>query len=366
MTPLLTGTLVLLSLVLLLSGGSKLPDHRGTVDAMTSLRIPLPVLHKPLAHILPVAELALAVSLWVPSRTSTLVGAILSTGVFALFTLIIGRALRFDEPVTCACFGSFGAPAVTPRTLVRNLVLTALGGIGIVGAASGAGPGLLLGASGAVVVSSGLLVVATAAVTWLVVGGTDTRIQAETGADHGDDGGPFLAAPIPFAQLRGADGDLVSLRRLVRTEAHLLVFLSPGCGPCVRTMDRLDGFRTRLAPVVRVDAVFRRPVDELSGSVRARVGADVWEDPETNAGEAFRITGRPAAVLLGADGTIAGGPVTGEDDIAHLVDEMVEQLTESGLLGTGAGGAGPESPVSPESPVGPESPVSPGSDAPGA
>ncbi|GAA4507370.1 TlpA family protein disulfide reductase [Brevibacterium yomogidense] len=347
MAPLLTGILILLSLVLLLSGGSKLPDHRGTVDAMTSLRIPLTILHKPLAHILPVGELALAVSLWLPSRTSSLIGAVLTTGVFAVFTVIIGRALRFDEPITCACFGSFGAPTVTPLTLARNIVLTVLGGIGIAGAAAGAGPGRLWAASGAVVVSAGLLVVATAAVTWLVVGGTGALSGgadrapaaggAEAEADTADAVDSFLAAPIPFAQLRGADGDLVSLRRLVRTEAHLLLFLSPGCGPCVRTLERLSEFRARLAPVVRVDAVFRRPVEELSGTVRAQVGPDVWEDPETNVGEAFQIAGRPAAVLLGADGTIAGGPVTGEDDVADLVDEMVEQLSESGLLETGAG-----------------------------
>lgn len=329
---LLTGVLILVSFVLLLSGGSKIPDHRGTVDAMTSLRIPLPVLHSALASILPVAELALAVTLWLPSRTASLIGAAVATALFALFTVIIGRALRFEEPVTCACFGTFGAPTVTTLTLVRNSVLTLLAGVGIAAAWVGAGPGVLMEASATVVVGAGLLVIASAAVAWLLVAGTSsTAGTADTVVDEED--GEFLSSPIPYAQLRSEDGTLVSLRNLVRTEAHLLVFLSPGCGPCLRTIDRFADNRATLDPVVKIDAVFRSPVSTLSDDLRAQLGESVWEDPESNAGNAFHIVGRPAAVLLGADGTIAGGPVTGETDVAELIEEMIEQLSEEGLLG---------------------------------
>jgi hypothetical protein len=39
--------------------------------------------------------------------------------------------------------------------------------------------------------------------------------------------------------------------------------------------------------------------------------------------------GAPAAVLLGADGYLAGGPVAGEDDVAAFVEDVFGVLTET-------------------------------------
>ena len=47
-------------------------------------------------------------------------------------------------------------------------------------------------------------------------------------------------------------------------------------------------------------------------------------DPFGIARAAFGV-GTPAAVLLGTDGMLAGGPVQGEDDVRAFVAEVAEQ-----------------------------------------
>src|SRR5699024_1688166 len=66
MTVLMTAPL-LLTVTLLLSGLAKLGARQGTEEAMTSLRLPLRPLHRTVATVLPVAEIVVALVLWIPS-----------------------------------------------------------------------------------------------------------------------------------------------------------------------------------------------------------------------------------------------------------------------------------------------------------
>ena len=51
-------------------------------------------------------------------------------------------------------------------------------------------------------------------------------------------------------------------------------------------------------------------------------------EPELNVRRLFSV-GHPAAVLLGADGYLAGGPVAGEDDVAEFVAEVLAALADA-------------------------------------
>ena len=53
-----------------------------------------------------------------------------------------------------------------------------------------------------------------------------------------------------------------------------------------------------------------------------------WFDPYGIARTAFGVA-TPAAVLLGTDGMLAGGPVQGEDDVRAFVAEVAEHLSEA-------------------------------------
>ena len=130
---------------------------------------------------------------------------------------------------------------------------------------------------------------------------------------------------IPFGSLTFHDGTSASLAELGRTQARLLVVLNPSCGPCTRIAERLDGWAARLAPAVGVVAIYPDQ-HSASGATEHAPELAAWE-PELNVRRVFSVS-TPAAILLGADGFLAGGPVTGEDDVAAFVAEVLDAVSE--------------------------------------
>ena len=87
---------------------------------------------------------------------------------------------------------------------------------------------------------------------------------------------------------------------------------------------KLDEWAARLSPAVGVLAVYP---DEESARDTTNHAAELsaWE-PDLNVRRVLATSGTPAAVLLGADGLMAGGPVTGEDNVEALVAEVLGEL----------------------------------------
>lgn len=306
--------------VLLTSGAAKLRDRQATRDAFTALRVPRIVPADPGAAALPWVELVLGVLLLLaPAGWLAPVAAAVLVLMLA-YTLLIARALGFEEPVTCSCFGSLGRHDVDRTTLGRNLLLSLLAAAalwsaldgGSVPAAFGAldGPGWYAVAAAA----------AAAAVPVLVVG-----FPGASGALPDPEPLDYERQAIPFGALTLTDGRATTLAELSRTQARLLLVLNPGCGPCVRTAEQADDWAARLGPAVGVVAIYP---DEQAARAATEHSPDLaaWE-PELNVRRVFSV-GTPAAVLLGADGFLAGGPVAGEKDVAAFVDEVLDAVAE--------------------------------------
>ena len=101
--------------------------------------------------------------------------------------------------------------------------------------------------------------------------------------------------------------------------------LNPGCSPCARTAEKLDGWAARLTPAVGVLAVYP---DETSADGAGQHAREIGtSEPELNVRRVFSV-GTPAAILLGADGFLAGGPVAGERDVAEFVEEVLAVVAE--------------------------------------
>src|SRR5699024_4247581 len=84
---------LLLTMTLLLSGLAKLGARQGTEEAMTSLRLPLRPLHRTVASVLPVAEIVLALMLWIPSVPLQTAVAVVIALLMLTYLVIIARAL---------------------------------------------------------------------------------------------------------------------------------------------------------------------------------------------------------------------------------------------------------------------------------
>ena len=114
-----------------------------------------------------------------------------------------------------------------------------------------------------------------------------------------------MRAPIPDAVLLRPDGEPVTLQQAAAQQAQLLVTINCLCAPARQAIARVEEWQKRL-PVLEV---------RLVPSIRPK-SADVFP-PEVErtalydhagvAARALGATGQVAAVLLGADGMIAGG-----------------------------------------------------------
>ncbi|WP_210649281.1 MauE/DoxX family redox-associated membrane protein [Nocardioides sp. SYSU D00065] len=304
--------------VLLVSGVAKLRDPRATRDAFDALRVPGVLPADRAATALPWVEVTLAVLLLAAPRGWLVPVAVAVLALMLAYTWLVGRALGFDEPVSCSCFGSLGRHDVDRTTVARNVLLSVLAGAAVWYAVEGgSAPAALraldrdgwwgLAATGA----------ATAVVA-LVAGRASTPPASSEVLD-------YERQPIPFGVLTRHDGSSATLTELAASQARLLLVLNPGCSPCVRVAERVDGWSAQLGPAVGVVAVYPDGPSARAASQHAAETA-AWE-PELNIRRVFSV-GTPAAILLGADGFLAGGPVAGEDDVVEFVAEVQEALAE--------------------------------------
>lgn len=331
---------ILLSITLLISGLAKLGAREGTQDAMRSLRLPLPTMHASVASVLPVTEIVLALAIWIPAPPLQVLLTGLVAALMLTYLVIIARALTFEEQVHCSCFGTLASPTVSRTTLVRNVLLSVLGLLAVVAAASGAITTLLVQAPMGLI-GLGLALLIAIALTAATIGGS----VAETDADAPTAPAPAAAdpdedelldyerSPIPAAVLQQPDGRLITLTQLTAQRAALLVFVTEGCGPCERVLDHAGEWIGELEQTLQVRFVFSRPLDQLRERTTDRVEGHALHDLQFTARTALGGTSAPSAVLLGADGQLAGGPVNGGSAVIEFVQEIREQLAEAGVGG---------------------------------
>lgn len=331
------GAPLVVAAVLALSGAMKLRSSQSARDSFISLKLPRWLTLSAAPALLPWGELVLAVAILVLPGWWGVAAAVVAVALMVVYLVLIVRALGFAEPVTCGCFGELGLGEVDRRTAWRNGLLVAFAAATLAAVvrdgrsplqrwahASGGDVGWLFLAASLVVL------------TWLVVGGSSPRSARTAAIDAGPEGDPgeqpldYLRAPIPFAQLQDRHGNLVHLRDLPVHQAQLLVFLSTGCAACLRMADDLPLWKEQLDPMVAIHPVYggRREPAEVTGASPAMLAmmADALFDPRNETSSILRLPNVPAAVLLGADGLLAGGPANGEREARDLCETVVEQV----------------------------------------
>lgn len=354
---LLLASQVLVSMTLLVSGLAKLPDRTATADAMISLRLPVRSVHLTTATVLPIAEIALALAVWIPVPTLQAGLAALTLILMLAYLAIIGRALTFSEEVTCSCFGTLGSPTVSRITLGRNALLVVLAALALASAVTGT-TARALRAETPSTLTLILSLVLAAALTALTIGGSRRRAGEDTAdpsPDAADAAAPLPAGDVasdlpddagtvdalldyervstPFGMLRMAGQEPTTLRTLTRERAALLIWVQPGCGPCERVLSAVPDWTEEIGDVVTIRTLFRVPPEELPASVLERTGGTAAWDIDRNLMDVFRARHSPSAVLLGADGQLAGGPVRGGNDVIRFVQDIVDQLTQARATG---------------------------------
>jgi len=292
-------------------------------------------LAKPLAILLPLAELAVAVA-FLPAR-SAWAASLAAAGLLTLFAAAIASNLARGRRPACRCFGQLHSAPIGWRSVARNGVLIALA-LAVVsqgrdGSGAAVASGVAAGArSGYATVA--VLLVAVAAEAWVILhllvkyGRLLARLEAlERGSGAARSGlaaaGLPVGADAPEFSLPNGAGELVTLRALVAVgRPVLLVFTDPGCAACRELMPEI-------AQAER-DHRERLTVAFLSGGGR-RARAEGMMAPherllvqrDDRLSDAFGVVATPSAVVVDTGGHIASPLTAGPADIRALIARLV-------------------------------------------
>lgn len=342
---------LLLVVVLASASAAKWKQPDELVSAARLLGLPGPAV-KASRHV-PIVEAVLAVGFLLSPWPASLAFAAATLGLMLAYTAVIARGLSLTPRPSCGCFGRIGHP-ITANTLVRNVVLSVLGVVALAWTAAGGSVPVALWQGGWPLMAWLLALMATAAVVWWIVSErvpvpvissqaphvTAPGDAGPVGADRDDD---YVREPIPPIMLV-QDDTPVTLRALAAQRAQLLVWVTCGCGRSYEAVD-LAARWSALIPAIDVRMVSTRPL-EVSRAMFPSVEA--WlVDPGAGAMRALGMAADPAAILLGADGLLAGGPVEGLGELTEFGDLIAEQLSQVELPPATGGATPAPAPVAP-------------------
>ncbi|MSS45159.1 hypothetical protein FYJ43_03650 [Cutibacterium sp. WCA-380-WT-3A] len=327
MAPVLSGlTLcaVLLAVVLVVSGVSKVQSRDAVGDALDALGLPGSQLPSRVLSTLPWAEVALGVLLVVAGGTFGVVVAACAVGLFCAYLIIIVRAVAtIPDPVDCHCFGDVAPGDIGARTIVRNVLLVVASVLALLVAIDDRRPVVVR------VIRAPeadlwwwLAAVLTAAVVALILYRPAGERKKVTDAEDLAD---YESTPIPLASVVDVDGATKTLRALVRERPVLLLFIKPGCAPCEQVLSKALGW-VRLLPEVDVRCVVTS--ESVRENLPEALGSLCLVDKAGSATLVFEVDRYPTAWLLGVDGRIAGGPQMGPPNIETMIHDMRRALDD--------------------------------------
>ena len=319
---------MLLALVFATAGVAKLLDRPGSGNALRGFGVPQGLVPAGII-LLPLVELGTAVAL-VPTPTAQW-GGLAALLLLLTFAAAIGNAMRQGKTPDCHCFGQLSSAPAGRSTLIRNLVLA---GPAAYVAIEGPGPSLSAWISDR---TAAELVAIAACLAAAALGALAVRFWRENQTltrDLEDARARIAALPrgLPVGSIApeftvnslrsGAAVTLDSL--LARGRPVVLVFVSPGCGPCQEIFQDASRWQIALADDITLAFVSEGdPADNLvalqngSGDLLMQEGA--WE-----VGEAYKVRNTPTAVAISPDGRIASSLVSG-DGIEPLIRVTVRQ-----------------------------------------
>ena len=319
----LTVPALLLALVLIFSAVAKLAASSSAEDAFISLRLPAFLRRWKVPALLPWGELVLAVSLLVASGPFAVVVAVATLVLFVGYLVVIVRALTFDEPVRCSCFGELGLGDVTKRTAIRNLLLVALSVVVVWDALHGRS------------VIARVLDFSTAAWLWLIwvavaivltylITGHRPGAKASDAAAFGANSATWkLGSKVrgSFATVAGSARSLSDVTSPGRVT--LLAFVSPSCGSCTGVIDRLRTWQRETSAVRVVLVLPADPRDDYYG-LNTPEDFEVAFDPGTRTTSEFGFS-TPTAIAVDSKTRLKAGPVVGKS----AIDDLLRQLDAS-------------------------------------
>jgi thiol-disulfide isomerase/thioredoxin len=322
--------------VLLVSGIAKLFDREGTREAMIGFGVPVRLL--PIATlVLPIFEIALAVGL--VFAATAIPAAILTTALFVMFTVLVGRVVLAGENLECHCFGQLSSGPISWLTLVRNIALTLAAGIVWWAHSRHRAP------------------------TWTDANGSDVGITLLALGFLGLAGAGFrlwrnqldlfdrideLQAMIPagraakppvessFARITeglmlvDSAGQSVPVPSLKAPKSPaMLLFISSGCRACNALMPDVAAWQGEFDGLMPIAVIGAGDREDIAAKAEAAGVGHMYFRDDDDLTARLKVNGNPTAVLVDHDGFIRAKPMLGGVAIRRAIEELRRQASLS-------------------------------------
>ena len=324
--------------VFALAAVGKFLDLEGSRKAVKEFGMPDEFV-KPFAITLPFAEMVFAFCFLFASMSW--LGAI--GGLILLLSFTGGMIWQMAQgrAPDCHCFGQIHSEPVSRKSLIRNVIFSALTFVLVVRGREGQGPGLAEGDSNAMelvlILTAVMLIVATLFYLKKVLD-NQTRIlrrlelleiisqegvpQDRTEAGHPQDGLP-IGSPFPDFELPNTANETVGLADvLANGRSSIFFFVSPTCEPCRALLPDMERWEAEIGDRVNFVLISSGSVDANKEKLGGVFGDEVILQKNREIADAVRARWTPTALFVRPDGTIGSHVAAGDAAIRELIEKV--------------------------------------------
>ena len=328
----------------------KFLDLEGSEKAVGAFGVPKS-LAKPISFLLPLFELAIAISLlfveisWFASIA----------GVLLLLLFIVGMLIQISKgnAPDCHCFGQIHSEPVSKKSVIRNAIIAVIGFLLVVSGRETQGIDLFkkdlqsVGSADYMQFVLGLaIVMLLAAIIYflkqiseqqskilrrieiLEILSSGERSIEHDNIGHPDDGLP-IGAPVPDFQLVSVSGRKVQFNHLIsRGKSLVLLFVSPNCNPCSAMLPEIKKWQSKFGE--KLDFVLISTGNAKENTEKfGEVTKDILLQKEKEIGEFFGALWTPTALIINSDGTVGSRTAAGDEAIRELIEKVKSKINGS-------------------------------------
>lgn len=333
-----------------LAGIGKLLDLSGSKRAVTEFGVP-DFLAKPIAILLPIAEIAIAIIL-IPAQTSWF-GAIFGGILLLIFVAGMLWQMKQGNAPDCHCFGQIHSEPVSKKSLLRNIAFVVLAGFLVAAGKGNQGLDIFDNSSqfsdmNIMQVVFGLAVIGfMGAIVFLLkkISGQQTQIMRrievlellsheggkELERDVTDPNiGLPIGSPAPGFELPDVNNKKVSFESFLNAgKSILLFFVSPSCNPCEAMIPEIEEWQKDLDEKINFVFISNGNIDENLDKFPSESFDHILLQDDNEIGEMFGSEWTPTVIFIDGEGVIASRPAAGDSAIKELIEKIKEEDLEN-------------------------------------
>ena len=133
----------------------------------------------------------------------------------------------------------------------------------------------------------------------------------------------YVRSRTPAVPVSLCDGRRATLRELSAERAVLMFAVSETCGGCEQIIRSIPAWRAEI-PEIDLRVLVTMPPEHTT--LASTTEPQSLHDVDRYVSRSFGYAATPTATLLGADGFLAGGPVTGDAAIREFITAIKQEL----------------------------------------